>query len=70
MHLSTARLHVEGYKDAFFPASHEIAGSKRYDNFKKSHHLWNVEHMTKLLDEVQVHGEADVHDVASPPTQF
>lgn len=55
------------FVDAHLPlflASHEVAGSKRYDNFKKSHHLWNVERVTELLNEAQAHGEADIHDVA------
>lgn len=47
-----------------FLASYEIAGTRRYDNYKKSHHLWNLEQVTRLLAEAQVNGEADISDVA------
>lgn len=34
---------------SLFLASHEVAGSKRHDTFKKSHHLWNRERVTDCL---------------------
>jgi len=55
------------FVDAHLPlflASHEIAGAKRYNNYKKSHHLWNLDQVTRLLTEAKASGEADVGDVA------
>jgi AcrR family transcriptional regulator len=55
------------FVDAHLPlflASHEVAGSKRHDTFKKSHHLWNRERVSELLSEAQTHGEAEIRDVA------
>jgi AcrR family transcriptional regulator len=55
------------FVDAHLPlflASHEIAGTRRYDNYKKSHHLWNVDQVTRLLTEARTNGEADITDVA------
>ena len=55
------------FVDAHLPlflASHEIAGSKRYDNYKKSHHVWNQDQITRLLNEARRNGEADVADIA------
>jgi len=46
-----------------FLASHE-AGARRYDNFKKSHHVWTLEWVVHLLQEAQTNGEADIADVA------
>lgn len=55
------------FVDAHLPlflASHEVAGSKRYDNYKKSHHVWNQDQVTRLLNEAQRNGEADIADIA------
>ena len=55
------------FVDAHLPlflASHEIAGSKRYDNYKKPHHVWNLVQVTQLLTEAQASGEADIADIA------
>jgi AcrR family transcriptional regulator len=55
------------FVDAHLPlflASHEIAGSKRYDNYKKAHHVWNQQQITRLLNEAQRNGEADIADIA------
>lgn len=49
---------------SLFLASHEIAGARRYDNYKKDHHIWNHERITELLSEAQARGEAVIADVA------
>lgn len=55
------------FVDAHLPlflASHEVAGTRRYDNYKKSHHVWNQEQITRLLNEARANGEADIADIA------
>ncbi len=54
------------FVDAHLPlflASHEIAGAKRYDNYKKDHHIWNQQQVMKLLTDAQVNGEAQDTDI-------
>ncbi len=54
------------FVDAHLPlflASYEVAGT-RYDNFKKDHHVWTQERVTRLLTEAQASGEADIADIA------
>lgn len=46
-----------------FLASHESAGTRRYDNFKKAHHVWMLERVVALLQEAQTQGETQVGDV-------
>ncbi len=55
------------FVDAHLPlflASHEVAGTRRYDNYKKSHHIWNRDQVTRLLTEAKTKGEADIADAA------
>jgi hypothetical protein len=47
-----------------FLASHEVAGTRRYDNFKKAHHVWTHAWVIRLLIEAQANGEAEVADIA------
>jgi len=55
------------FVDAHLPlflALHEVAGTRRNDNFKKDHHVWTQERVTRLLTEAQMGGEADIADIA------
>ncbi|CAA9551940.1 MAG: Transcriptional regulator, AcrR family [uncultured Truepera sp.] len=55
------------FVDAHLPlflAAHEVAGARRYDVFRKSHHTWTRERVVGLLEEAQVNGEAQLEDVA------
>ena len=49
---------------SLFLASHEVAGTRRYDVFKKDHHVWTLERVVRLLEEARASGEAEVADVA------
>lgn len=57
------------FVDAHLPlflAAHEVAGARRYDVFRKSHHTWTRERVVRLLEEAQASGEAQLQlgDVA------
>lgn len=47
-----------------FLASHEVAGTRRYENFKKDHRVWACGWVARLLDEARASGEAEVADIA------
>lgn len=49
---------------ALFLAAHEIAGARRHDVFRRSHHTWTRERVVRLLEEAQANGEAQLEDVA------